>query len=122
METLTLKIIKGLKQRNASVYWTISHILAAECDSSPAQYNLNDVEHALRETILDYFNYCDNPRNEVRRLLFEYENTLTFSRDNIGVYSRFITFIQVKDKDKWVNGFDDSFATISLDEDTYDKE
>lgn len=124
MENLTLKIIKGLKQRKASIYWTVSHILAAECNSNPARYNLNDIEHALREAIFDYFNYCDNPRNETRRLLYEYENILAFGRDNIGVYSRFLTFIQVKEGDKWINGFDESYAIIPvfpLDEDTYDK-
>lgn len=111
METSTLKMIKGLKQREGSNLWTVTRILADEYGEKQPYYNLTDIEYALRETIVDYFNYCDDPRSEVQRLLYE---IISDSVPTINTFSRFLTDIRVKKDDKWINGFDDRYAATPV--------
>lgn len=105
MRPETMRLVKNLKQDKGTTIWIVTKWLAEENGCEQQFYNLADVERTLRETLIEYFNSCDNPRVEFRRLMYMYECDLFFGND-VAIWASFLRNCQVKDEDgNYINGF-----------------
>lgn len=118
MEYLTVKIIKGLKQMDASTIYVITRIMSAH-SWTPSEYiTVHDITKTLLEAVQDYMDTCDNPSAEFRRLMAEKYDNLAFYYDDISWYARFLRNIKVREKNAenddyhYINGFDGRYENI----------
>ena len=61
MRPETMRLVRSLKQDKGSTIWIVTNWLAEQNDGEQQFYNLEDVKLTLRETLIDYFNSCDDP-------------------------------------------------------------
>lgn len=100
-----MRLVRSLKQDKGSTIWIVTKWLAEQNGGEQQFYNLEDVKLTLRETLIDYFNSCDDPRAEFRRLMHMYEWDLFLTSD-VAIWASFLRNCQVKDKDgNYINGF-----------------
>ena len=106
MRPETMRLVHILKQDSGSTIWKVSKWLSERNGCEQKCYNLSDIEWGLRETLIDYFGSCDDPRAEFCRLMHSYEFSLISEKTNISVWATFLINTQVKDENgNFVNGF-----------------
>lgn len=105
MRPETMCLVKSLKQNKGSTIWVVTKWLAEQNGGEQQFYNLEDVKLTLRETLIDYFNSCDDPRMEFRRLMHMYKCDL-FLIDDVAIWATFLRECKVRDGNgNYINGF-----------------
>lgn len=107
MKKSSQELILSLKQMEGLQLFIIVKFIKEKYQLNESQVFMTDVERAVRETVLDYLESCDDIKAEVRRLFDAQNYIASLDNSNLSILCRFLVNIRVRDKDgNYINGFD----------------
>ena len=99
----TINIIKSIKRSGKVWSQAVAEYMSEYSGSPVEEYTETELNRILKEAFLDYLTTCDSPSMEIRGLLDLMENNGLHS---IGYHiANVLGMVEVKDGDKYVNGF-----------------
>ena len=99
----TISIIKAIKLSGKVWNQAVAEYMSKYSGSLVDEYTETELNRILKEAFLDYLTTCDNPSMEVRDLLDFMDNN--GSRSLGHHIANVLGLTQVRDGDKYVNGF-----------------
>ena len=113
MEKHTMDIIRFIKNVDRPCFYLLREYLASENGSNEDAYTESELNTILKNAYVDYISTCDNPSNEIRRLLDYINSSGCHSLAWYIVMS--LDMVRVRDDNgNYINGFDERYDSKKI--------